>query len=268
MSHLLLDLQIPILATVLLLASLAKLTVRDEVPAPPVRPHRHPSFVYGLALAEGTIGVALLVTQLGIVRLVSVVFFASATWVIADLRRRDADEGCSCFGGLSSAPAGRRGLARVALLTFAALVSAGVPASGAHVLGQAGAGAVLVILAETALLLALSPELTVIIERTRNSTPCELLDVPIEETYARMYASQAWREFEDSLTSARPAEVWRELCHRFVVFPARVDGRVAEVVFAVPIDGRRSQVRAALAWEPARAEQDDDSGPRRVHSPA
>jgi hypothetical protein len=268
MSRLLLDLQIPVLATVLLLASLAKLAVRGEAPAPPVRPHRRPSFVYGLALAEGAIGVALLVTQLGIVRIACVVFFASATWVIADLKRRGADEGCSCFGGLSSAPAGRRGLARAALLTFVALVSAGVPGTGAHVLGRVGAGAVLVLVAETALLLALSPELTLIVERARNSTPCELLDVTVPETYARMYASQAWREFEDSLTSARPTEVWRELCHRFVVFPARVDGRAAEVVFAVPVDGRRSQVRAALAWESSRAEQDDDSGPRRVHSPA
>jgi hypothetical protein len=266
MSHLLLDLQIPVLGTVLMLASLAKLTVRGEAPTPPVRPHRHPSFVYGLALAEGTIGVALLVTQLGIVRIASVVFFASATWVIAELKRRGADEGCSCFGGLSSAPAGRRGLARAALLTCVAFVSAGVPDTGAHVLGRVGVVAVLVLVAETALLLALSPELTLIVERTRNSTPCELLDVPIADTYARMYASHAWREFEDSLTSARPTEVWRELCHRFVVFPARVDGRVAEVVFAVPVDGR-SQVRAALAWESNRAEQDDDSGPRRVHSP-
>lgn len=266
MTDMLLDIQIPLLATVLLLASLAKLTVRGEAPAPPVRPHRHPAFVYGLALAEGAIGVSLLVTQLGIVRMGCVVFFASATWVIADLKRRGADEGCSCFGGLSSVPAGRRGLARVALLTFLALVSAGVPDTGAHVLGQVGPGAVLVLVAETALLLALSPELSLIVERTRNSTPCELLDVPIAETYAQLYASHAWREFEDSLTSARPTEVWRELCHRFVVFPVRVDERTAEVVFAVPVDAR-SEVRAALVWESTRAEQDDDSGPRRVHSP-
>jgi hypothetical protein len=39
-------------------------------------------------------------------------------------------------------------------------------------------------------------------------------------------------------------------------------------VFAVPVYGRRSPVRAALVWESTRAEQDDDSGPRRVHSPA
>jgi len=76
MTDMLLDIQIPLLATVLLLASLAKLTVRGEAPAPPVRPHRHPSFVYGLALAEGAIGVSLLVTQLGIVRMTCVVFFA------------------------------------------------------------------------------------------------------------------------------------------------------------------------------------------------
>jgi hypothetical protein len=266
MTDMLRDLQIPFLAGVLLLACLAKLAVRDEGPQPPVALHRRRPFVYGVALTEGVIGVALLVTPMGLVRLACVVFFASATRIIGDLARRGADEGCGCFGGLSAAPVGRRGLVRAALLTVAALGSAGVPDTGAQVLGRAGAGAVLLLAAETALLLALSPELALAVQRTRSSTPCELLGVPLSETYTRMYASHAWREFEDSLTSARPTEVWRELCHRFVVFPARVDGRAAEVVFAVPIDGRRSQVRAGLVWESGRAEQDDDSGPRRVHS--
>ena len=268
MTDMLVDLQIPILAAVLLLACLAKLIVRGETPEPPVALHRRRSFMYVVALTEGVIGVALLVTPMGIVRLACVVFFASATWITGDLTRRGVDEGCGCFGGLSTAPVGRRGLARAALLTVAALASAGVPETGAQVLGRAGTGVVLLFVAESALLLALSPELALAVARTRDSTPCELLDVPIEETYARMYASHAWREFEDSVASARPTEVWRELCHRFVVFPARVDGRAAEVVFAVPVDGRRSQVRAALVWESTRAEQDDDSGPRRVHSPA
>jgi hypothetical protein len=267
MIDMLRDVQIPFLAGVLLLGCVAKLAVREETPEPPVALHLRRSFVYAVALAEGAIGVALLVTPLGVVRLACVVFFGSATWVIGDLTRRGSEDGCGCFGGLSTAPVGRRGLVRAALLTIAALGAASVPGTGAEVLSRAGVGAILLLVAETALLLGLSPELTIAVERTRNSTPCELLDVPVEDTYARLYASHAWREFEDSLTSARPTEVWRELCHRFVVFPARVDGRAAEVVFAVPVGGRRAEVRAGLAWEPDRAEQDDDSGPRRVHSP-
>jgi len=267
MIQVLQGLQVPFLASVLLLACVAKLTVRDGDPEPLVPLHRRRSFGYGVAFAEGTIGVALLVTSSSVVRLACVVFFGSATWIIADLARRGTDEGCGCFGGLSSAPAGRRGLVRAALLTVTALVSVGVPDTGAQVLGRAGAGGVLVFAAETVLLLALSPELALAVERTRNSTPCELLDVPLTDTYARLYSSAVWREHEDDLASATPIETWRELCHRYVVFPARIGGRQAEVVFAVPVDGRRAPVRMGLVWETGGEEQDDDSGPRRVHSP-
>lgn len=262
------DLQIPFLASVLLLACVAKLTVPDPLPEPPVAPHRRRPFVYGVALAEGAIGVALFVTPLGVVRLACVVFFASATWIIGDLTRRGTGEGCGCFGGLSTAPAGRRGLVRAALLTAVAVASAGVPDTGVEILARTGAGAVLLLAAETALLLALSPEVTVAVERSRTSTPCELLQVTLSETYARLHASEVWRAYENDLLSARPTETWRELCHRFAVFPARVDGRRASVVFAVPIDGRRAKVRAGLVWDSDCEEQDDDSGPRRVPSPA
>lgn len=260
------DLQIPFLASVLLLACVAKLTVRSDDPEPLVALHHRRSFVYGVAAAEGVIGVALFVTPFGVVRLACVVFFASATWIIGDLARRGTDEGCGCFGDLSAAPAGRRGVVRAAFLTAMALVSAWAPETGAQVLGRAGAVAVLLLAAETGLLLALSPELALAFERTRATTPCELLDVPLDETYARLRASEAWREHEDQLRSARPVETWRELCHRYVVFPAQVEGKRAEVVFAVPIDGRRQGVRAGVVWETGC--EDDDSGPRRVHSQA
>jgi hypothetical protein len=261
-------LQVPFVASVLLLACVAKLTVPGEDSDAPVVLHRRRPFIYGVAFAEGAIGVALLITPALLVRLACVVFFASATWIIGDIARRGGEEGCGCFGGLSAAPVGRRGLLRAGLLTVAAVVAAGVPDTGAAVLGRAGAGAVLLLAAETALLLALSPELAVAVERTRNPTPCELLDVPLAQTHARLYASGAWREYEDDLVSARPTETWRELCHRYMVFPARIGGRRVEVVFAVPISGRRARVRAGLVWEPECDGQDDDSGPRRVRTPA
>jgi hypothetical protein len=265
-TGLLRELQIPFLASVLLLACVAKLTLRDDDPRP--APHRRRPFVYLVAVAEGTIGCALLVTPLGVVRLACVVFFGTATWIIGDLARRGVQEGCGCFGGLSAAPAGGRGLARAALLTLAAVASAGVPETGAAVLSRAGAGAVLLLAAETAALLALSPEIALAVERARNATPCELVDAPLEQTYARLRASAVWREHENDLTSARPTETWRELCLRYVVYPARIDGRSAEVVFAVPVDGRRPPVRAGLVWDGDWEGQDDDSGPRRVHTPA
>lgn len=262
------ELQIPFLASVLLLACVAKVTVRGSDSEPLVALHGRRSFVFGVAVAEGVIGIALLVTPAGFVRLACVVFFASATWITANLARRGTGKGCGCFGGLSVAPAGRRGLMRAMLLTASAVAAAGVPEGGAEILTRAGAGAVLLLAAETGLLLALSPELALAVERTRNATPCELLDVPLTETYARMHASEVWREHEDHLTSARPIETWRELCHRYVVFPALIQGRRAEVVFAVPVDGRQDRVRAGLVWEAGCEGQGGDSGPRRVPSPA
>jgi hypothetical protein len=263
MIDMLRSLQIPFLASVLFLACAAKLTIPGDESEPPA-PHRRRPFVYGVAIAEGTLGIALLVTPSLFVRLACVVFFASATWIIGDLARRGVAEGCGCFGGLSAAPAGRRGIVRAALLTVAAVASAGVPDGGATVLARAGAGAVLLLAAETALLVVLSPELALAVERSRNSTPCELLDMPLEQTYERLYASDAWREHEDDLASARPTETWRELCHRFVVYPGRIDGRQVELVFAVPIDGGRARVRVGVFWESGCEGQDDDSGPRRV----
>lgn len=260
------DLQIPFLASVLLLACTAKLTVREDDAGPPVALHRRRPFVYGVALAEGVIGVGLFVTSFVVVRLACVVFFASATWIIAELERRGTEEGCGCFGGLSAAPAGRRGLVRTGLLTTVAVLSAGAPDTGVRALTRAGAGSVLLLAAETALLLALSPEFALAVERTRRTTPCELLDVPLSETYARLHASDVWLAYENDLRSARPIETWRELCHRYVVFPALIEGRRAELVFAVPIDGRRQPVRAGLVWETER--EDDDSGPRPVHTSA
>src|SRR5262249_13610632 len=107
MAGLVLELQIPFLASVLILACVAKLTVRDD--GAPVPFHRQRPFVYAVALAEGAIGIALMVTPLCGVRVACVVFFASATWIIGDMTRRGKDEGCGCFGGLSAAPPGRRG---------------------------------------------------------------------------------------------------------------------------------------------------------------
>jgi methylamine utilization protein MauE len=268
MIHLLREVQVPFLGGVLLLACATKLVVRDGGPDPAATLPHPRSFVLCVALAEGTLGVALLVTPLGIVRLADVVFFATATSVVADLTRRGSEEGCGCFGGLSTTPAGRRGLARATLLMVAAIASAGVPQTGLEVLGAATAWSVVLIAAECALLLALSPELAVAVERTRQSTPCELRDVPLSETYATLYSSEAWREYEESLTSAEPSDVWRELCNRYVVYPARIDDRQVEVVFAVSVGGRRPYVRAGVVRDSVCEEQDGDSGSQWAHSPA
>jgi hypothetical protein len=261
------EVQIPFLACILLLACTTKLVFRDRAVGPMSVLHRRRSYVLTVALVEGTLGAALLVTSLGVVRLANVVFFATVTSIATDLARRRAGEGCGCFGGLSTEPAGRRSVLRVALLTVAAIGSAGAPRTGAEVLTSATPWTVLMLAAEFTLLLVLSPEVFVAIERSRTSVPCERRDVPLAETYATLHDSAAWQAYEERLTSAQPTEVWRELCHRYVVYPGVVDGRPVEVVFAVPVDGRSALVRVGVAGDPT-AGQDDDSGPQRVGSPA
>lgn len=261
------EVQVPFLAFALLVASATKLLLPDGEQGPEAPLHRRRSFAVGLAFVEGALGAAILVSPLLVVRLATVVFFATATSIVGDLVRRRSEEGCGCFGNLSAAPAGRRTVLRVGLLTGAAVACAGVHRTGLQILNTPGMWPLLVFGLETVVVLALSPELIVAIERTRSSVPCELRNAPLTETYALLYTSDAWGEHEELLTCAHPVEVWRELCHRYVVYPGAVDGRPVEVVFAVPIGGRPSGVRAGLAEDSA-LEQDDDSGPQRVASPA
>ncbi len=267
MTDLLREIQIPFLAVLLLVAGVTKALSPAGRPGPVVSLRRGRPFMLAVASVEVLLGMLLLTIPLGVVRLAVVVFFATATSVVADLARRGTGETCGCFGALSRSPAGRPAVIRAAALTVAAIASAGVPLTGVQVLGRADADAVLVLAVQCALFVVLSPELAEAVGRVRHPVPCELRDVPLSVTYATLRASRAWRAHVDLLTAREPVEVWRELCHRYVVYPALVDGRPAEVVFAVPIDGRRSAVRAGITEDTSWVAQDDDSGPQRVHSP-
>lgn len=247
MIELLRNAQLVFLALILLAASGAKLLSRS-------------SFAVVVAVAEGVLGVALLTTRLGIVRLASVVFFATATSVVAERTRRGDPEGCGCFGTLSDAPSGRRGVVRAALMTACAVVATTVPVSGFEVLWAATPRFVTVLAAEVALFLALSPELAVVTGRSRRHVPCELRDVPLAETYGTLRASNAWRANAELLTHAEPSDVWRELCHRFVAYPAEIGGRPGEVVFAVPIGGRPRSVRVGIVVDQVDESREDRLG--------
>lgn len=268
MTGLLREVQVPFLAVLLLVAGVTKALSPAGRPGPVAALRSGRTVLLGVAGAEALLGMLLLTTSLGVVRLANVVFFATATSVVADAARRGSGDGCGCFGVLSRSPVGRPAVIRAGALTVAAIASAGVPRSGVEVLGRAGGGAVLVLAAQCALFVLLSPELAAALRRARHPVPCELRDVPLATTYATLRASRAWRAHVALLTSHEPAEVWRELCHRYVVYPAEVDGRPAEVVFAVPIDGRRAGVRAGVTEDTSWETQDDDSGPQRVHSHA
>ncbi|MFI0354458.1 MauE/DoxX family redox-associated membrane protein [Actinomadura sp. 9N407] len=255
--------QLLLLSGVLLTACLAKLLVRAPVAGTPEHVHGVPvpgrirgatalwqgrRASVGLGLTEGALGLALLVSSHLSVRLATTVMFAAATWIVGELRVRRPDTGCGCFGGLSTRRVGRRSVLRAMLLTAVAVTSLPAPHAGYEALLDGPVDVVLVLLIELAVFAALSPELSVLTDRVRRLrpvTPCERRRSPLSETYARLRASEAWTASENAITSAVPLDVWREACWRFVVFPAHVDGRDTELVFAVSTAERSRTVRVA-----------------------
>ncbi|MFG1998052.1 MauE/DoxX family redox-associated membrane protein [Spirillospora sp. NPDC048911] len=257
--------QVLLLAAVLLAACLAKLMIREPVGAAPEHVHGVPvpaglgratalrqsrPVNVGLGLTEGVLGLGLLVSSHFSVRLATTVTFAAATWVVGELRVRRPDAGCGCFGGLSAKRVGRRSVIRAVLFTAAAVAAFGAPHAGVDVLRSGQAQVVLILALELALFAALSPELSVLLERhglRKSPEPCERRRSPLAETYATLYDSAEWLRYEESVSSAAPLDVWREGCWRFLVFLARVDGQDVEVVFAVSTAARDRAVRSAIS---------------------
>jgi hypothetical protein len=59
-------------------------------------------------------------------------------------------------------------------------------------------------------------------------------------------ASSPWRRYASQVSTAEPADVWREGCWRFLVYPGIVNGRRVDIVFAVYLQARRPAVRVAV----------------------
>lgn len=249
--------QVPLLSAALITACLSKLGItmspartghRGAVSRPPTVLSLHDSrpVTVGLALAEGALGVALLVTAHPSVRLMTITVFASATWVVGELRTRRPDGGCGCFGALSTTRVDIRSVVRAALFTAAAIVALSAPGTGLDGLRE-GMGLVGVILAvEITVFAALSPEIGVLITRLRSPLPCELRTGSLAETYDALHASDAWRHHKSILAGTGPTDVWRELCWRFLVYPGRVNGQDVDVVFAVSMREHHPVVRSAV----------------------
>lgn len=262
MTYVVQNTQVILLATILLAACAAKLTIREPrrgtgthvhgvpVHVGTVRParHRHSALTVGVAVTEGVLGVALLVTAHPAARWATVAAFAVATWVVGDLRVRRPDAGCGCFGGLSRKRVGKRSVARAALLTVAALGGVQAPLTGIAALGSDWATAALLVI-ELAVIAALSPELGTLVGRHRSPEPCELRRSRLAETYATLRSSEVWRQHQQVLLADEPMDVWREGCRRYLTFPASVDDQRVTLVFAVSTQERHRTVRAALVVE-------------------
>jgi hypothetical protein len=256
------EVQIPLLAAMLLGACGAKVTqvLRAGGPSPEFGPtalfpvnFRRP-VALAVCAVEFSLGLGLIVTA-GIggrsaamaFRAGACLFFIIATCALVELRVSRPDAGCGCFGDLSTTPVNLRTIARSALLAIAAFASiplvslkppSNTAADYAELLG--------ILAAELLVIGALSPEIGEGLIRLGYSEPCELQIVPSGRTLAALHRSRQWRRHSRLITSAGPADIWRELCWRYVVYPASYDDRAADLVFAVFLKYHRPAIRAAL----------------------
>lgn len=248
--------QVLVLAAVLLLGALAKTVDRTaQGPAVLLPPRFRRPFSLAHGVLEAVLAAALLAAAgpvADLARVVTAALFAVGLAALDQLRRRDPEMGCGCFGGLSTEPVGWRSMTRCGLFAVAAVAAVGVPGSGYAVLAgfTPWHGAVLAV--EAAVLAALSPELKEVGTRLRTPVPCELREVSPRGPLRRLRRSAQWRQYRALLSSTGPNDVWRHGCWWFARFPGERSGRPVDVVFAVRVSarGERPAVRAVVAERP------------------
>jgi len=209
-----------------------------------------------ICVIEVTLGTSLLVTASGhgaavradanAARLITAVLFLVAMCALVELRGRRPDVGCGCFGDLSTRPVGARSVVRAGLLAGAALATVGVgparlPAPGPQAIRDLG-----LLVAEFLLIAVLSPEVGEALVRLGYAEPCELRRMPAERALAALRRSSHWRRHARTITSAEPADMWRELCWWYVAYPAVSGGQARDIVFAVQVKKHRPSVQAAI----------------------
>ncbi len=181
-----------------------------------------------------------------VVRSATALFFLIAVGALNETRQRRPSAGCGCFGELSGTPIGWRTITRAGVLCVSAVATIGLPPLRMPSSATTAELWLAVLAFELALLAFLSPELGEILVRLGYSEPCELRRLPVGRTLTALQASSAWRRYANQVTAAAPADVWREGCWRFVVYPGLARGRPVDIVFAVYLQSRRPPVRAAV----------------------
>jgi Methylamine utilisation protein MauE len=253
------EVQVPLLAAVLIGGYLAK--ARQALRA---RPGPGPTVLFPpwlrrpvtvtVCATELALGAALLLTagRTGagipalVVRAATALLFGTAAAALCELRARRPDAGCGCFGELSRTPVSWRVIARAALLCVAALCSIGAPPPGMPDSAEQAWLTLAAAAIELAVLAALSPEIGQVMTRLSHADPCELREVPVRRTLSTLHASTPWRHYQRFLTTSAPADIWREGCWRFLVFPGVLASRRVDVVFAVHLAGRGAPIRVGL----------------------
>ncbi len=197
----------------------------------------------GLVATGGLAGTALPAAS---VRTATAIFFLIAVGTLQEARQRRPEVGCGCFGELSETPIGVRTVIRSGLLCVAALATIGTPPLRMPASSTQAELWLALLAAEVTLMAFLSPELGEILVRLGYSEPCELRRLPVGRTLAALHTSSQWRKYASQVTAATPADVWREGCWRFVVYPGLAHGRRVDIVFAVYLQARRPPIRAAV----------------------
>lgn len=256
------DIQIPLLAAMLLGACSAKLS--RVIQRRSVSAGLGPTALFPLRLrpwAAGTLcatelglGIGLIVTAgrfgegtpANLIRIGTCLLFVVATCALIELRSIRPDIGCGCFGEFSATPITGRTLARSVLLALAALGTVALPSITLPGLERTALPALVIFAAELAVFGLLSPEVRDVLVRIGYSAPCELRERSEEQTIAALQRSAQWRRHTMLLASREPLDVWRELCWRYIAYPSRYNGRDAELVFAVYLQHRRPAVLSVL----------------------
>ncbi|HEV2373532.1 MAG TPA: MauE/DoxX family redox-associated membrane protein [Streptosporangiaceae bacterium] len=264
------EVQAPLLAVILLAACATKLyrvlrvrSVWQVLGATALFPPklRRPATM-ALCMTELFLGISLIVTagQAGVggwatgVRLATACLFLVGMCALAEMRERRPDLGCGCFGDFSSKPPGMRSIARAGLLTAATVASVGVPPLELPSPGGAALGFGIV-LAELLVLAFMSPEVGEALQRLGYSAPCELRSFPAYRARSCLRRSRAWRRYSAVLVSDSPADMWRELCWWYAVYPAHDAGQDCAVVFAVEVKPHRPAIRAVMVPRSADEQQ-------------
>ena len=197
----------------------------------------------GLILTAGRIGHG---PPAELLRIGTCLLFVVATCALIELRSIRPDIGCGCFGEFSSTPISDRTLARSILLAAAAAGTIRLHQMMPDQIEDHAGVLVLLLLAELAFFGLLSPEIRDVLVRIGYSAPCELRVTSPEQTIAALERSKQFRRHAALLARREPLDVWRELCWRYVAYPSRLNGRDAELVFAVYLQQRRPPVLAVL----------------------
>jgi hypothetical protein len=171
------------------------------------------------------------------------------------------DSGCGCLGDKET-PVRARGFLRAGLLVVAGVLAALGPAWWPLAVADRPLATAGLLVAEAALVVALSPELDhrwllpLRRWRVRLSHPLagnRSAAIPLESTVQQLLKSDAYRSVVDQLRSDL-LDSWEEGEWRIVTYAARTDEGHATAVFAVPLrDYRPDDVRVALVPESAEA---------------